>query len=433
MLEPWGRLVNSTVFSVVGKKGDDEMLTGFFKFFKELDRRVKVTLAGTGIHSWSQRLSGQYKQLYAQDLGADPVELGVLNSVGSALSSVVSVPLGWLAEKYGVKKVMLLALGFGFVSATIYALAGSWWMLIPAVILAGMVRIMPLTDVIFINYTKPALRATVMSFSRVLWGTLNIFAPMTAAVIVATFGGINADGIRPLYLIQVVLIMVVLLFFATKLPALPGYINQKTRTKPAKGNGFLRDFQDLFAGEEGLKRWIAVRLIRQFAMSLAMPYSPLWKVDVKGATPYILGTMGTAAVIVSLLLQVPVGRVSDRIGRKKAFFLLRPFAYLGTFLLILAPSPEFLILVGLLEGIGQVSMTPFITMQWEMVPKEKRGRWFGIEGLLGLASIPAAVIGGFLWQQGLMTEVLLLPMLLEVAILIPVLITIPDTLKRNNL
>lgn len=102
------------------------MLTGVVKFFKELDRRVKVTLVGTGIHNWSQRLSGQYNQLYARDLGADPVELGVLNSIGSALSSVVSVPLGWLAEKYGVKKVMLLALGFGLISATIYALAGTW-------------------------------------------------------------------------------------------------------------------------------------------------------------------------------------------------------------------------------------------------------------------------------------------------------------------
>ena len=421
------------VFSAVGKKGDDAMLTGFVKFFKELDRRVKLIIAGTGIHNWSQRLSGQYNQLYAQDLGADPVELGVLNSVGSALSSVVSVPLGWLAERYGAKKVMLLALGFGLISATIYALAGTWWMLIPAVILAGMVRIMPLTDLIFMNYTKPELRATVMSFSRVLWGTLNIFAPMTAAVVVATFGGINADGIRPLYFIRVVLIMVVLLFFALKLPPLPGYIRQKTRTTPAKGNGFLQDFRDLFAGEEGLKRWIVIRLVRTFAGSLAMPYSPLWKVHVKGATPYILGIMGTAAVIVSLLLQIPAGRVSDRIGRKKAFFLLRPFAYLSTFLLVFAPSPEFLILVGLLEGIGQVGMTPFITMQWEMVPKEKRGRWFGIEGLLRLASIPATMLGGILWQQGFMTEVLLLPILLEVAIVIPVMITIPDTLKRNNL
>ncbi|MCK4953701.1 MFS transporter, partial [Candidatus Bathyarchaeota archaeon] len=128
------------------------MFEGFSKFFKELDRRIKVTIIGMGIHNWSQRLTNQYKQLYAKGLGATAVELGLLNSIGSAVSSTFSLPLGWVAEKYGVKKVMLFTLLCAFISATIYALAGNWLILIPAVILAGFsVRMMPLTDIIFIT------------------------------------------------------------------------------------------------------------------------------------------------------------------------------------------------------------------------------------------------------------------------------------------
>jgi len=80
------------------------------KFFKELDRRVKVTIAGTGIQNWSQSFSNQYNQLYARDLGVEYVEIGLLNSIGAAIASIVSVSLCWVAENYSVKKVMLFGL-----------------------------------------------------------------------------------------------------------------------------------------------------------------------------------------------------------------------------------------------------------------------------------------------------------------------------------
>jgi hypothetical protein len=69
-------------------------------------------------------------------------------------------------------------------------------------------------------------------------------------------------------------------------------------------------------------------------------------------------------------------------------------------------------------------------MFWEAVPREKRGRWFGVEGLMSLATIPASLLGGFLWQRGFMVEVLLAPVLLEVLVAMPILATIPDTLAQ---
>jgi MFS family permease len=316
-------------------------------------------------------------------------------------------------------------------------------MLIPAVILAPrLVRLNPLTDIIFITSTKPQQRATVMSLSRTIWGILNLFAPMTAAIIVASSGGINAEGIRPLYYIQLSLVLVVFGFIALKLQPLPHSIDRRTEKATSKRGmrAFIQDFRELFKGEKALKRWIMLRVIRQFGNSLSTSFTALWLVDMKGATPYILGIMSTASVLITMLLQIPAGRLSDKIGRKKAYFLLRPIAYLGTVLLILAPHPEYLILVGLLGavgmpgggGIGGVGNTAFITMHWEMVPREKRGRWYGVEGLMNVATIPAAIIGGILWQQGFMTAVLLLPIVIEALVVIPIMITVPDTLGRSD-
>ena len=80
-------------------------------------------------------------------------------------------------------------------------------------------------------------------------------------------------------------------------------------------------------------------------------------------------------------------------------------------------------------GIAGVSFPAFITMWWEVVPEEKRGRLYGLEGIIGLAAIPASILGGILWQQGFMKEVLFIPVLLEIIIFIPILITTPETFR----
>ena len=416
------------------------MLERYIGFLGGLDERVKVAIAGSGIQNWSQNLTSQYNQLYAEDLGAGYVEIGSLNSIGAAIMSIISVPLGWAVERYGVKNVMLLGLACSAVSASVYALAGAWWVLIPAIILSSIsMRIInPLTDVIFVSCTESEQSGTVMGLSRVVWGLLNVFAPMTAAITVANFGGINARGIRPLYLIQLLLAAIVFLFLSARLQPLHVEPDKGREGSGSGASGMVQDLRELFEGDRWLKRWVALRVIRQFGTSLALPFTALWLVNSKGADPYILGVMGSAASFVSTLLQIPAGRLADRIGRKKVFFLLRPLTYLGTLLMILAPRPEYLILVGLLGAVGMkggaggVSFTPFITMHWEMVPGERRGRWFGVEGLMSVATIPATIIGGILWQYGLMREVLLIPIILEIVVVFPLLVTIPDTLGRND-
>jgi MFS family permease len=268
-----------------------------------------------------------------------------------------------------------------------------------------------------------------MGLSRTIWAIPAIFAPITAAVVVASFGGINAQGIRPLYYIQLALAVFVFVFMAIKLPTLQRPQETHERSRPSD---FIQDFRELFRGEKGLKRWIVIWIIASFGWSVSGPFVPLWMVEVKGATPYILGLMGTISSTISVFLPVLAGRLADRIGRKRAYYLLSPFSYLGTILLIVAPKAEYLMLYGLLEGIGQASFIPFVTMHWEMVPEEKRGRWYGIEGFINIFAIPAALLGGILWQQGFMKEVLFLPIMLQLLVAIPIMITVPETLKRDD-
>ncbi len=420
------------------------MTWGIRASFRGLDRRIKVLYAFIGLHLTHQQLSQQYNQLYATALGANPVELGTLTSLRSVVSALLAAPSGWLADRYGPKQVLLLGLTCVTAIAAIYWVAGSWVVLMPAFLLMGVGQglIMPFVDMALIAYGRPENKSFIISLSRTLWAIPRTVAPLAAAVLVTHFGGITADGIRPLYALQLGLAVVVVLAIAVWLQPTPGEAPDSSQSSLLAGRGFLQDFRDVFAGEQYLTRYLVMSAIRSIGMNTAMAFIPLWMVQEKQADPYILGAATIGGMVAAILLQIPVGRLSDRIGRKKTFLLLRPFSWVAELLLIVAPRPEFLLLVGVLGGnvsgggegggIGGVSFIPNITMEWEMVPEAKRGRWHGILGLCRVLAFPAAILGGVLWQQGFKVEILLLPILLEVAVAVPILLTIPETLGRTS-
>ncbi len=409
--------------------------------FLDLDRRAKVAMVSTGITSFGIQMTSRYDQVYATDLGANPIDIGMLNSLGAAFSAILAVPLGWAIERYSVKKVMLFDLVLFALHLSLFALAGNWLMLIPAYILSTrLLRMGPLSDIIFVTVTEPRHRGVTISLSRVVWNILSIFGPITAALIVSHYGGIGAQGIRPLYILQLISVASVFLFVAWKLPPTLGRVDGRQRL--SRGwLGLLKDYQEALKGEKHLKRWILLRTIQTFGTSLVSPFAVLWLVEMKGATPYVIGTMGSASLVLTLALQIPVGRIADRFGRKRVYFVTQPLSYAATLLVVLAPNPEYLILASLLGGVSTGAIgggisgvgTPlFVTWWWESVQEDKRGRFFGIEGLFGLASIPASVLGGILWQRGLMVQVLLAPILLEVFVVLPLLLTIPDIVRSQR-
>jgi MFS family permease len=406
------------------------------------------------VHQFDQQLTLQYNSLYVIGLGASPVQLGTLTSVRSVMASMFSLPGGWMADKYGAKTVVLLGLSSMAVVALIYGLSSNWLMILPAFFLFGIGSqlIMPYVDMLFINYGGAKKKSIIISVARTLWalGPQSI-APIVAAVMVARFGGLDAgaNAIQPLYFIQLAfaILAIVGVFTWLKTPkADPSEDEQalveetKARARVNTGRGFIQDIRDVFEGERCLKRWIFTFALRQIQNNVAMAFIPLWLV-MKGATSYTLGAMTAVGMISYTLLQIPVGMLSDRIGRKKAYFLIRPFFYAATLILLWAPTPDWLLMVALLGGnvfggaqvgIAGSAQIPLITMEWEMVRPEKRGRWHGIAATFGLVTFPAAILGGVLWDQGLGWANLALPVVIDALIIIPILYTIPETLGRTD-
>jgi len=236
------------------------------RFVRRQKHNYHVGVARSSANSFLAGLTSQYSAIYAVGLGADAVQVGSLSSVGSAISTLISIPVGWLVDRQGVRLFFLLAIVLSAGGTLLYALARDWRVLIVAAILASMSARLSGTSssVICADSVQNRDRMTAQNLCGTLSAVVSMISPLVAASLVTAFGGMNAEGIRPLYYLQLVGYGLVLLFVAAKLreprPRQPG---------EKKGSlGFLADFRQLFAGRPVLRRWIVISALTSLPMPM---------------------------------------------------------------------------------------------------------------------------------------------------------------------
>ena len=373
-------------------------------------------------------LTQNYTSIYTVELGADPIQLGSLRGIGDLVNVFLSAPVGWFADKYSLKKMFVFGLALEALMALGYAFSWNWQMLVIPVVFFSMTMITTwsIERVLLANALKRKDRATGFGVLSMISQLPMIIAPTLGGIIVTWLGGLSAEAIRPLYYISFALSSLMLLWVCWKLQ------EPKTRLKQSQ-EGFIESFRRVLAGKKEIKRWLLIELLGSFTFGSTMPFIMVYAAEIKHADAMLLGFMGSAMTIVSMLSSVPFGKMADKIGRKKTIMLLRPTLYASYLLLIWAPRPEFLILAFALRGILWSTFNVWMTMKLEMVPMDQRGRWTGaINTFRSIVRIPAPVIGGILWTYVDPSIPFLLLILIDALIRMPLLLTIPDTLEERE-
>jgi MFS family permease len=400
------------------------------EFISRQKHNYRIAVTRSAASSSLANLTAQYDSIYTVALGADSVELGTINSIGNGISALISTPVGWLVDRHGLKRFYLLGMALLAGAALIYALAPDWRTIIAAIILLSISMRLTGTgcSVICADSVRNEDRATAQNLCVTLASLLSMVAPLVAAWLVTAFGGMTVEGIRPLYYIRFVGYGLILLFVAAQLRD-----PRPVRTAEAGANpGFMGDFRRIFEGGGPLRRWLLVASLTWFPMAITSPFLQLFAHQVKGADQYLLGVMATAAVLTRLLFGIPLGRVADRMGRKKVIYLLTPLWYASNLLLVFSFNSATLILAGALQTFYFVSSGLADAMTLELVPVERMGKWSGLLGLFqGLVIIPAPVIGGLIWRGLGPMYVFLIPLAVDLLLRIPLLTTIPETLKTD--
>jgi MFS family permease len=354
-----------------------------------------VVLVGLG-----ENMAERFLPIYILALGGGAMAIGLLQAMDNLLSALYSFPGGYLADRIGTKKALLV---FNLVAIAGFALV----ILIPAwqAVIAG--------AALFISWSALSLPATISLLYQVLPANKRtmgvsmhsmmrrvpmILGPLLGGVFISIWG--ERDGVR-LAFVAALMMAVVALFLQRRLIADdgPGGAPTVFARPPAE-----RDPRKLYRlMNPAMKRLLVSDILIRFCEQIPYAFVVVWcmKTIAAPVTAVQFGFLTTIEMVVAMLVYIPVARLADR-GAKKPYVLIT-FAFFTLFPLVLfySRSFEWLVAAFVVRGLKEFGEPTRKSLIMDLCPEQNRAGMFGLYYLIRDVVVSVAALGGaFLWQIG---------------------------------
>ena len=344
-----------------------------------------------------------FESRFIEGLGAPPIVIGLMGSIGAAMLGLVRIPGAYIADKYGRKQITVTMTFVIAISFLFFVFAPDWRFVLLGMIISNASLIyQPALQAILADSVPPEKRGMGFAATNVIPNIPTIFAPAVAGLLVETQGLI--PGMRIVYAI---------VFFCMMAAAIVRLLFLKeTLREPRKIR--LAEMKEAFAKSLGsiaeawrsmsssLKFLTLAFLISAFEDPMFRWFTALYVNDVVGVSNFDWGLVNTVSIAVTIVFGFPLGKLVDRIPRKKGVLLAYVIFMPSTALFIFSRNFVQLLFVFIMFGLGGCLIGPaYSALQADMIPREKRGRIMGMIGTLNvLATVPASALAGFLYSLG---------------------------------
>ena len=394
-------------------------------FLKRQAGTFKTNILRNQLIFFALALTTQYHPIYLTALGANPLTLGYLNALIGVIYTATAIPAGVLADKHGLKKVIMGTLLISILATFLFGIADSWQVASLGLLLIGLSTTLDMTTCPMIcgSLLQPRERSTGMGICDSLSFLPSLAAPILAAGLITILGGMNIEGIRPLFFLQIAILLAAFVVMSTR------FENPPIQLGGRKSNPF-KDLKFILTEGKYVKKWLVVTSLSYFPFQVLF-YTPLFAAEVMGADQFIVGGLGMATSLVMVFLAIPMGHMADKYGKKNVIIASSLLVILSRVLLINASNNMVILLSGLLGGFI-TSLTPSQTaISADLVPHEYLGSWFGIIGFFrGIMNIISPLICGYVWEVYSPQSMFILLAAVQ-ALHVLVVITIPKDIEKR--
>ena len=346
-------------------------------------------------------LVGPFESPYIEKLGAPPVVIGLMASVGAIMLSLVRIPGAYIADKYSRKQIIVTMTFSIALSYLFYIFAPDWRFVLVGMIISNLGLIyQPALEAILADSVPPEKRGMGFAATNVVPNIPTIFAPVVAGFLLETQGFI--PGMRIVYTIVFFCMMAaafVRLFFLRETLHVPKEIKLGEIKGAFKESlGAIVEAWRFMSGS--LKFLTVAFLVSAFEEPMFRWFTALYVTNVVGVGPVDWGLVNTVSAAVGIVFGFPLGKLIDRIERKKAvvlaYFIFTP----ASVLFIFSTGFVHVLLVFIMFAVGNSLIYPaYSALMADMIPREKRGRIMGTIGTLNvMATVPASVLAGLLYS-----------------------------------
>jgi MFS family permease len=144
---------------------------------------------------------------------------------------------------------------------------------------------------------------------------------------------------------------------------------------------------------------LIVSLLNGFLIGLYGPFRSQYIIAL-GATPFLLGLMGSLTSLITVIIQIPGGYMADRYGRKIILTIFTFSAALGFLIYAIAPDWRYIAVAIIVVNLSRIYRPAQAALQADSMPREKRGMGYSL-----LRTAPALTgsfspfIGGYIVER----------------------------------
>ncbi len=352
-----------------------------------------VVLVGMG-----EKMSERFLPIYLVALGGGALSVGLLNGLDNLLSALYSFPGGYLSDRLGVKRALLvfnLMAMFGFLLVIVIP---TW----QAVIIGAF---------FFLSWTAISLPASMSLVARALprnKRTMGVsmhslvrripmaLGPLLGGACIGLWG--EKNGVRAAFVVALAMAGAAIVLQETLITAGAANAKKSAAVRPEKNP--LR----VFAGmDPALRNLLVSDILVRFCEQIPYPFVVLWAMKVIRApvTAFQFGILTAIEMVTAMLIYVPVAWLADR-GRKKPF-VAATFLFFTLFPLAVLYSRSFWPLAAafVLRGMKEFGEPTRKALIMDLAPEGRKASTFGTYYLIRDVIVSAAAFGGaFLWELG---------------------------------
>ncbi|MDP6458959.1 MAG: MFS transporter [Candidatus Bathyarchaeota archaeon] len=250
------------------------------------------------------------RPLYFGRVGANPVQIGLLMAIPDIVSIFTRVPSSSLSHRLGRWRMMLFTLILMLVSTGLFAFVRDPVWFYPLVTLGAFswAAFSPVVIERVLDHSTSSTRGDVLGLFFTSIGAAMFVGPLISSVLTAVI------GLRQLFLVATVIPVVTLLLFLVVIKPEQTGERQKRGYRRRREGSIRRIFK--------VKNFAALSVARiAYSLSIGIfsTVYPVYAAGSLGFTPSAIALLFTFRGVTNVILRIPAGRLSDRIGRRKPF------------------------------------------------------------------------------------------------------------------
>ena len=343
---------------------------------------IMVILVGMG-----ERLAERFLPIYLIALGGSTLSIGLLNGLDNLLSALYSFPGGYLSDRLGHKKALLIFNLIAIGGYAIVVLFPSWQaVLIGAVFFLSWSAISLPATMGLVSVVLPIKKQTMgVSMHSLVRRIPMALGPVIGGLLIAAYG--EVDGVRLAF-------MVAIFFGFVALIVQQLMIDEQERPSPKAENNPLKVYRMM---SPQLRNLLVSDVLIRFCEQIPYAFVVVWAVKNVGITPLQFGVLTSIEMVTAMLIYVPIAYLADKSTKKP--FILITFGFFTAFPLILIYSSSFtwLVFAFVVRGLKEFGEPTRKTLIMQLAPKDKKASMFGLYYLIRDVIVSIAAFSGALF------------------------------------